>query len=671
LNRAKPGTAAGKARGYVAAPLFFKLLGDVRFQAAGRDATPRSKRARALVAYLALSRDASATRARLADLFWGDRGEAQARGSLRQCLLEVRSAIGPAADEQLVASRESVALAPGWSSDVAEIEALVARAEPDAVAEALERAGQQRLMGGLYVSDAFDEWLAVTAANFDRRLADAARQALDLAIENNETEAGRRIADTYLLRDPADEEVTALAMLADIQRGAAPVAHRRFQRLRDHLAAELGAVPGKVALDALASAKAAQSEDAASAREPKAPANDASGPPLIIVGPFEEVGIAGDVHHLGGGVREEVVSALSRFRDLRLLIEDRAPQAGEDGIFGGNGHAYVLTATLRRVGSTLRVTPVLTRLADRGVVWSHQIATEIAELQAAIDTIVDRIIGAIMPRLERDSVPKRASNALYDRFLVARHKSYHAADLAEAMAAEAELEAIIAEAPDMAVAYAPLIRLYNICYGYKIAGIDSEPRRTKAYRLAQTALSIDRSHSHSYTVMGWCHLWRNEASAAEYCLNKAAELNPYHSERLKEVCFGNIFLGNLEAAERYITRSLSLEPLPNDNFFEDIGFINLVKGNFSKAKEYFDIIISPTIFATLYRAISQNELQHGNNKQKKDSKDHFLHSLSNIWSKDSQLNIDSAIRWINSQLPFQQLSMRHSFNAMLRSFLNL
>lgn len=662
MNRAKPGTAAGKARGSVAAPLFFKLLGDVRFQAAGRDATPRSKRARALVAYLALSRDASATRARLADLFWGDRGEAQARGSLRQCLLEVRSAMGPAADEQLVASRESVALAPGWSSDVAEIEALVARAEPDAVAEALERAGQQRLMGGLYVSDAFDEWLAVTAADFDRRLADAARQALDLAIENNETEAGRRIADTYLLRDPADEEVTALAMLADIQRGAAPVAHRRFQRLRDHLAAELGAVPGKVALDALASAKAAQTEDAASAREPKAPANDASGPPLIIVGPFEEVGIAGDVHHLGGGVREEVVSALSRFRDLRLLIEDRAPQAGEDGIFGGNGHAYVLTATLRRVGSTLRVTPVLTRLADRGVVWSHQIATEIAELQAAIDTIVDRIIGAIMPRLERDSVPKRASNALYDRFLVARHKSYHAADLAEAMAAEAELEAIIAEAPDMAVAYAPLIRLYNTSYNFKVTGIDATERRARAYDLARTALSIDRGHVHSYTVMGWCNLWRGNWDAARAHFEQAVELNPYHGERLKEAAFGLIFLGEFVRAGEMLQRCLYLDPLPNDNFFEDLGMLRLMQGRPDEAANYLDLIVAPTLFSQLYSIMARAAL---GTRPIAAEASAWKDQVRAIWGAEQAMTDTSLASWINACMPFESPSQRQDFSALM------
>ena len=57
----------------------------------GGDATPRAKKARALVAYLAAMPGRTATRNTLVALLWSNRANEQARASLRQCLFELRS----------------------------------------------------------------------------------------------------------------------------------------------------------------------------------------------------------------------------------------------------------------------------------------------------------------------------------------------------------------------------------------------------------------------------------------------------------------------------------------------------------------------------------------------------------------------------------------------------
>ena len=57
----------------------------------GGEATPRAKKARALVAYLASMPGRTAARNTLIALLWSDRANEQARASLRQCLFELRS----------------------------------------------------------------------------------------------------------------------------------------------------------------------------------------------------------------------------------------------------------------------------------------------------------------------------------------------------------------------------------------------------------------------------------------------------------------------------------------------------------------------------------------------------------------------------------------------------
>ena len=53
------------------------------------------------------------TRGILTGLLWGERGEGQARASLRQALSELKSALGEAASSSLLASKEAIAWAQG------------------------------------------------------------------------------------------------------------------------------------------------------------------------------------------------------------------------------------------------------------------------------------------------------------------------------------------------------------------------------------------------------------------------------------------------------------------------------------------------------------------------------------------------------------------------------
>src|SRR5712691_1184478 len=60
------------------------------------------RKARALLAYLAVHGGQAVSRERLADLLWPYQDSEQARHSLRNCLLELRKALGPSAAGHLV-----------------------------------------------------------------------------------------------------------------------------------------------------------------------------------------------------------------------------------------------------------------------------------------------------------------------------------------------------------------------------------------------------------------------------------------------------------------------------------------------------------------------------------------------------------------------------------------
>jgi TolB-like protein len=131
------------------------LLGPMRATSyLGDDILPRGKKARALLACLCLAPGAKMARIRLARMLWDEAGDDElARGSLRQALREVSSAMGPLAAELISAGRTLIRLNANacWIDALALLES----SSPDL---ALLCTG--KLLEGLdEVSASFDGWL--------------------------------------------------------------------------------------------------------------------------------------------------------------------------------------------------------------------------------------------------------------------------------------------------------------------------------------------------------------------------------------------------------------------------------------------------------------------------------------------------------------------------------
>jgi DNA-binding SARP family transcriptional activator len=73
----------------------------------GKSATPKSQKAQAILAMLALSARGSRSRVWLRDKLWSDRSEDQAAASLRQALLDIHKALGSARD-LIIADKNTV-----------------------------------------------------------------------------------------------------------------------------------------------------------------------------------------------------------------------------------------------------------------------------------------------------------------------------------------------------------------------------------------------------------------------------------------------------------------------------------------------------------------------------------------------------------------------------------
>lgn len=637
----------GAAPEALAAPCVarLRLFGSLDYSGAEGASVPLSnRRGRAILAYAALQRDRKAPRSRLAGLLWSDRGEAQARASLRQCLVELRNALGEA---PLEVSREMVCFRDDRVRvDAHELQRALDAQDPDATCRLLTEIGTDRLFDEPAVSDLHQDWLDQTREQLERRIA-AGVHALLQSASDADWSLLRRLADAFLVRQPLDEAGVAAAMRADTAAGSAAAAVLRFAVLKAALQRELGVAPGDVVQEALAAAVLAREPSART--EEDGPPGFASGPPLVVVAAFPSALQTGFAHLL----REEIVSGLSRFRDLTVVDDGRPEQEIRRERWLRREDAYLLTGGAHASAGGERLVCQLVRTHDFGLVWSDR-GTPAPGGEASAQTVervVARAVGAIAPSILVDLSPRlgAAPAGSYARYLLARNAAQAASTFAEARAAADALEAIIADEPALSLAYLPLARLYNTDFGFTRAGSSTSRERDRAFELTKAALALDRGHVHGYTVMGWCYLWRRRWDVARRHFDQAVELNPFHADRLMEVGFGQLFLGDLAGARARLERCLLLNPVPKDGFFMDLGLLEMLEGRHDLAEEHFDMVAAPTLFDVLYDAV--NAVLAGRRSQAKSAL--ARGRLEAIWPEATPCGVEAMAGWFADQHPFQ------------------
>ena len=206
-----------------------------------------TKKSRALLAYLAASAGQMHPRDKLAALLWVDRGQEQARQSLRQSLVALREALAAARPRPLAADRDGVTLDPA----ACEIDVIVFQASlKEATIDALEKAAELHrgpLLDGLYVDERpFDDWLVAER----ERLRAAAIEALERLVghySGRHRERAITLAHRLLEFEPLHEATHLVLMRLYMAQGRRDAALRQYRVYAAALERELRTAPGQEA----------------------------------------------------------------------------------------------------------------------------------------------------------------------------------------------------------------------------------------------------------------------------------------------------------------------------------------------------------------------------------------------------------------------------------------
>lgn len=579
---------------------------------AGRSRLRLSRRAFALMCYLAAQPNTAFGRAALASLLWPKRFPAQARASLRQCLAELRAAL-PESD--FVAFRgDVVALSKTLTTDISGF----AHLEPSGLADALDQLPAGHALADLEIGPEFDRWVEQTRTRLETWLRNVTLEGLRKAAASRDWPALRRLGEAWLARSPNDTDVTALVMRADIELRAPAIAEARYERL---------------------SGAPMQASAHMSVPLPTA------APLLLLARVDDQTGSPGAV---ALALEDELLAALSRFRDLRLV---REPWPLAQLLHEEAREGFALGVTVHEGAAIIS----LLELPSREVLWCGRTDLTGAALQDVIDEAVRSTAAALLPAVDAHALSRpHAAGRLYGQYLSARGRALRARSYSEAKAAADELEALIAAAPEFAPPMLALARLLNTDFGYTLAGASGPAERERAFALTRRALSLDRQHVHAYTVMGWCFLWRGDWRQAEHHFERAVALNPYHPDRLVEAGFGQLFLGNLEASSLLLERCLQLEAHLDDRFRADRGLLSLLSGEFEQALDDFELVHDRQGWVVLYD-LAARALGGLSTDQVKEAATRWL---CDIWPDRRLPDLGKLSLWIMQQRPFRLAAHR-------------
>ncbi len=388
--------------------------------ASGETILPVQRKARALLAIVALAAPRPVLRGWLTEMLWSQRGAGQARASLRQEIHHLRNALYPAGTDILLVTRQHLSLLPGTlRTDV-----------DDAMHAAPGGADSLALLGGELLEDldgidpAFNSWLVTER----ERLHDHARGVAESLLRiQNEPRATIVIAQRLLTIDRTHEGAWRALMRAYAELGERGLATQAYDRCRAVLADPRDAVPSEETQQLLVEIRGPSVATRSGApqhqlSEPPpllptiAPADDAestarSEPDVLRDGvrvgvlPVECFSMSETDIQLGAVLAEELTSTLSRFRSMavvssdalmRFTANDRDPAAvrrsfGIDFLFG---------ARMDSRRDTLRITMNLLDLkAGNQVVWSRRFVDRDGDPQSALDEIAARIAAQVEPEI--------------------------------------------------------------------------------------------------------------------------------------------------------------------------------------------------------------------------------------------------------------------------------
>ena len=313
--------------------------------------------------------------------------------------------------------------------------------------------------------------------------------------------------------------------------------------------------------------------------------------PAIAVLPFANLG--DDDSYFADGVTEDIITDLSRFRELRVVARDscfqhRAPGADLQQVGRALNADYVVTGSIRRRGGKLRLSAQLTQVESGNQVWAERFDRGAEDVFAMADELVRTIVATLVGRVRStgSALARRkppANLAAYECVLRGHAAQALIGDAAQETAARRFFEQALALDPDYPRAHAGLA-VVLLCEWFRLAD-PAEAVLEAALDHAEKAVALDPEDYECQEALGWILLHCKQFELSEQHYRRVIELNPNSPAELAAMGAACSFQGRPDEGIQWFELARRIDP-----YFDASWYWNLLGAAYFNARRYDDAI---------------------------------------------------------------------------------
>ena len=323
--------------------------------------------------------------------------------------------------------------------------------------------------------------------------------------------------------------------------------------------------------------------------------------PSIAVLPFDNMSRDADQDFLADGIVEDVISELSRFRDLTVIARNssfsfRGQALDIRKIAQELGVRYVVEGSVRRSGDRLRLTAQLIDASDGSHLWAGRWDRTMADLFDLQDELTQAIVTAVAPEIsahERTLARRKPTESLTAWELTQRAFFEYFQYSAEGIAAAKTFATRAIEAdPDIVLAHALLARIHT-ADAMSGRSDDAAESLRLARAAAERAIELDSRSDAAHAALGFALSISGQHDRAIKVLELGRALNPNNASMLLHLAAARLAHPTDPEPARALAdarEALRLSPTNPTAWANEwvIGWAQMQLGDFQAALESFD-----------------------------------------------------------------------------------
>ena len=605
--------------------LKLQLLGEFEaLDGTGQPVAVSARKSRALLAILALAPIGSVPRHRLANLLWSDRGDVQARSSLRQALASLRRDFAAIDTTLLSADDEKIILNKGRIEiDVVDFHRLAYSEDINDLRLAMELY-RGELLADMAISEAeFEDWTSSERTRLHSIAVTCAEKLLPLETGGNRVELAKRL----VVLEPLRESAHRALMQAFSDAGENGLALQHYGACRELLKTELGIAPGaeieilhQKILDhgsrssTPLKAEGAPTRGGQSAQEEPLITRPVPGlvdKPSIAILPFANMSADPGQEHFADGIVEDIITALSRVNWLFVIARNssftyKGRDADAKQIGRELGVRYILQGSVRKAAGQVRISGQLIDTSTGANLWADKFDGDPENIFDLQDLVTARVAGAIAPKLEQVEIErakrKPAENLdaydCYLRGMAAVHRW--------SQEANAEALSILYRAIELDPGFAPAYGLAARCFAQRRNNCWVSDRLSdiaESTRLARRAIDLGKDDAVALCNAGFALAdVADEVEDGDAYIDRALALNPNLALAWHFSGWVNVSLGKPETAIERLLHALRLSPQDSHimTMYAAMAWAHFGAGRYDKAFSWAEMAVreKPTIVVT-------------------------------------------------------------------------